>query len=132
MLKAGSGPTRAGVKRTHMRTRRQRASLLILTLVSCLRSSPEAAMLAPIAAQFEQGSYDEGHEPLYVRFADPLTASVFKHIDRSARYRIANSATPLVCPSITAPGVHGYVLTATVQPLGGDSEIGRASCRERV
>ncbi|MEO8580307.1 MAG: hypothetical protein ABI469_08660, partial [Gemmatimonadales bacterium] len=38
-------------------------------------------------------------------------------------YRIANSATPLVCPSITAPGVHGYVLTATVQPLGGDSAI---------
>jgi hypothetical protein len=97
--------------------------LLLLTLVGCLRSSRDAAVLAPLGSQLENGFFDPGTQPLYLLFADPLTAGVFKNLKPGGRYRIAPKDARLVCPSSAAGGMQGYLLRVRVDKLWGDSAL---------
>jgi hypothetical protein len=99
-----------------------KASLLLLTLAGCLRTSTDAAVLAPLS-QLTPGLSDPGDQPEYVIFGDQLTATVFKNLKRDSRYRIVSTATRLVCPSKGADGIQGYVLWVRVDKLMSDSAV---------
>jgi len=101
---------------------RSKASLLLLTLMGCFHSSPDAAVLAPLVALFTQEPFDQSNQPEYLIFADELTASVFKSLRRDTRYRIVPTGKPFVCPS-ERPQCHLSELRAGVNQLMGDSAI---------
>jgi hypothetical protein len=98
-------------------------SLIVLILASCLHSSPDAEILAPLGSRLESGLYDEGNQPVYVVFADPLTAGVFKNLGRRGHYRIAPKDARLVCPSADARGMQGYQLRVSVEKIMGDTAL---------
>ena len=98
------------------------AYLLLFILIGCLRSSRDEAVLAPLGSLLEGGFADEGNQPVYVVFADPLTAGVFKNLGRvGGRYRVAPKDARLVCPSLDAKGMQGYQLRVSVNRITGDS-----------
>jgi hypothetical protein len=96
--------------------------LLLFILIGCLRGSRDEAVLAPLSSQLEAGFADEGDQPVYVVFADPLTAGVFRNLGRArGRYRVAPKDARLVCPSLDAKGMQGYQLRVSVSRITGDS-----------
>jgi hypothetical protein len=96
--------------------------LLLFILIGCLRGSRDEAVLAPLSSQLEAGFADEGDQPVYVVFADPLTAGVFRNLGRPrGRYRVAPKDARLVCPSLDAKGMQGYQLRMSVSGITGDS-----------
>ena len=97
------------------------ALLLVFISIGCLRSSRDEAVLAPLGSQLEGGFADEGDQPVYVVFADPLTAGVFRNLGRvGGRYRVAPKDARLVCPSLDAKGMQGYQLRVSVNRITGD------------
>jgi hypothetical protein len=102
---------------------RSKASLLLFALTGCLHRSPDAAILAPLAAHLAREPSEQSKEPEYLIFADQLTATVFKSLRRDARYKIVPSSTQLVCPSKAAVGLQGYALRASVSQVMGDSAV---------
>jgi hypothetical protein len=97
--------------------------LLLLGLIACLHSSRDAAVLAPLGSLLEGGFSDEGDQPIYVVFGDSLTASVFRNLGRSGRYRIAPKEARLFCPSRDSKAMQGYQLTVRVDKIMGDSAL---------
>jgi len=98
------------------------AYLLLFIVIGCLRSSRDEAVLAPLGSQLEGGFADEGDQPVYVVFADPLTAGVFRNLGRvGGRYRVAPKDARLFCPSLDAKGMQGYQLRVSVASITGDS-----------
>jgi hypothetical protein len=97
--------------------------LLLLGLIACLNSSRDAAVLAPLGSLLEGAFSDEGNQPIYVVFADPLTASVFRNLGRSGRYRIAPKEARLFCPSRDSKAMQGYHLSVRVDEIMGDSAL---------
>ena len=106
-----------------MRTTRSKALLLLFALPSCLHGSREAAVLAPLASQLAHGFSDGEAQPVYLIFADRLTATVFESLKRGGRYRIAPAGAPLVCPSTAAQGMQGYQLRVRVDTRMHDSAV---------
>jgi hypothetical protein len=106
-----------------MRMARPTLAVLLLTLTACRHRSPDLAVLAPLAAEVANGFSDQAQQPQYLIFADPLTASVLKNVERNSRYRIAPDGTPLLCPENRAEGAHGYEIHLTVDTLMGDRAI---------
>jgi hypothetical protein len=102
---------------------RSKASLVLFTLASCFHSSPDAAVLAPLVAQFTQEPFDQTNQPEYLVFADEITARVFKSLRRDPRYRILPTGKPFVCPSDVTPCPRPHELAAHVIWLRGDSAI---------
>jgi hypothetical protein len=102
---------------------RPKVSLLFLTLASCSHNSPDAAVLAPLAAQFAQEPVDQSKQPEYLIFGDDLTAGVFKSLRRDPRYRVLPTGKPFVCPSDGTPCPKPYQLRARVNSIMGDSAI---------
>jgi len=96
---------------------------LLLVLAGCVRRSPEAAVLMGFAHQPGDQIFDQDAQPEYLVFSDRLTASVFKGLTRSGRYRIAPESAPLFCPGTPVEGMHGYLLDARVDTVMGDSAI---------
>jgi hypothetical protein len=62
--------------------------LLLFVFAGCVREPPEAAVLAPLVAQFTQEPFDQSNQPEYLIFADKLTARVFRRLKGDPRYRI--------------------------------------------
>jgi hypothetical protein len=102
---------------------RLNASLLLFTLTGCFHRSPDAAVLAPLVAYLTQDTVDQSHQPIYVLFADQLTASVFKSLRQDSRYRILPSGKPFICPSDGAQCTNRYELSVSVYQRMGDSAI---------
>jgi hypothetical protein len=102
---------------------RSKASLLCFTLASCFHSSPDAAVLAPVVAQFTQEPVDQAKQPEYLVFGDELTARVFKGLRRDPRYRVVPSGKPFVCPADGSPCPKPYQLSARVNSIVGDTAI---------
>jgi hypothetical protein len=102
---------------------RPKMALLLFTLAGCRHSSPDVAMLAPLAAQLAPEASDQSKEPENLVFADELTATVFKSLRQDARYRILPNSARLVCPSPAAEGLQGYALRARVNQAMGDTAI---------
>ena len=65
----------------------------------------------------------ETSRPQYLTFRDKLTATVFSSLRQDPRYKIVPNGTPFVCPSKTAVGAQGYLLSARVIKMKGDSAI---------
>jgi hypothetical protein len=100
------------------------AFLLLFILIGCLRSSRDEAVLAPLGSQLEGGFADDGNQAVYVAFADPLTAGVFKNLGRvGGRYHVAPKEARLVCPSVNDRGMQGYQLRVSVDRITGDSAV---------
>src|SRR6266581_1169285 len=104
-----------------MRIWRTRSVLLFLALVACAHHSPEEAMLQAFSVQSGDQIFDRDSQPEYLRFADPRTASVFRSLIRSGRYRVASGQASLLCPGVSGEGIHGYLLHARVDTTMGDS-----------
>jgi hypothetical protein len=102
---------------------RSTASLLFLSLAGCVHHSPDAAVLAPLVAQFTQEPVDQSKQPEYLTFGDDLTASVFKSLRQNPRYRVLPSGKPFVCPSDAAMCPKPYELRARVNSIMGDTAI---------
>ena len=102
---------------------RSRLLLLLLPVISCLHQSSEANLLRPLASVYANGFPDDSVQPQYLAFADPLTASILKNLVRNGQYQIAPKGAPLFCPSIRAPGNHGYMLGLRVLQVMGDSAL---------
>jgi hypothetical protein len=102
---------------------RSKASLLFFTLAGCFHSSPDAAVLAPLAVQFAEAPVDQAKQPEYLVFGDELTASVFKGLRRDPRYRVLPTGKAFVCPSDGTPCPKPYALTARVHSIVGDTAI---------
>jgi hypothetical protein len=96
---------------------------LLLPMIGCLHRSSEANLLRPLASVYSNGFPDDSVQPQYLRFADPLTASILKNLVRNGRYRLASPEAPLFCPSNPTPGNHGYLLRLLVRNVMGDSAI---------
>jgi hypothetical protein len=97
--------------------------LLLLPIIGCQHRSSEANLLTPLASAYSNGFPDDSVQPQYLAFADPLTASILKHLVRNGPYRLAPSGAPLFCPSDPAAGNHGYLLRLSVRNVMGDSAI---------
>ena len=102
---------------------KSRLFLLLLPMIGCLHRSSEANLLRPLASVYSNGFPDDSVQPQYLAFADPLTASILKNLVRTGRYRLAPPGAALFCPSIRAPGNHGYMLGLRVREVMGDSAL---------
>jgi hypothetical protein len=102
---------------------RSKFLLLLLPMIGCQHRSSEANLLRPLASAYSNGFPDDSVQPQYLAFADPLTASILKHLVRNGLYRMAPPGAPLFCPSNPAPGNHGYLLRLSVRNVMGDSAI---------
>jgi hypothetical protein len=102
---------------------RLKASLLLFILTGCIHRSPDAAVLAPLVAYLTKDSVDQSPRPVYLVFADELTARVFKSLRQDSRYRILPAGKPVVCPSDGGECPHPYVLSVRVYKMMGDSAI---------
>lgn len=103
---------------------RSKASLLLLFLAGCFRTSPDAAVLAPLVAHFKEEPFDESYQPEYIGFADELTATVFKSLTRDPHYKIVPTGKPFVCPSDRSE-CRRSELGVRIDSLMGDSAIAR-------
>jgi hypothetical protein len=101
---------------------RLNASLLLFTLTGCIHRSPDAAVLAPLVAYLTKDTVDQSHQPVYLVFADELTANVFKSLRQDSRYKILPAGKPFVCPSDGAQ-CPPYRLRVRVYQMMGDSAI---------
>lgn len=101
---------------------RLRALLLLFTLTGCLHRSPDAAVLAPLVGYLTQDTIGQSRQPVYLIFADELTANVFKILRQDSRYRILPRGNPFVCPSDGAQ-CSPYVLSVRINEMMGDSAI---------
>jgi hypothetical protein len=101
---------------------RLNASLLLFTLTGCFHRSPDAAVLAPLVAYLTKDTVNQSHQPVYLVFADELTASVFKSLRQDSRYKILPAGKPFVCPSDGAQ-CPPYLLSVRVYQRMGDSAI---------
>jgi hypothetical protein len=102
---------------------RLKASLLLFIVTGCLHRSPDAAELAPLVAYLTQDTLAQIHQPVYLVFADELTANVFKRLRQDSRYRIVPTGKPFVCPSDGSECPQPYVLSVRVYKMMGDSAI---------
>lgn len=100
---------------------------VLLLLTACQRRFPDLAVLAPLASQLDREVSDQEPQLQFLIFEDPVTAAVFKNIERSAHFRIAPKGAHLLCPSNPAQGMHGYLLRVRVETLMGDSAVARIS-----
>jgi hypothetical protein len=100
-----------------------KAFLLLLALSGCRPNSP-SKVLAPLAqGELYLDATGQANQPKYISFGDKLTASLFKHLERDPRYTIVPTSLMLVCPSASAGGTPGYLLTARILQNMGDSAI---------
>lgn len=104
-----------------------RPLFLCFAALGCVHRSAEEAILFAFADQSANLIFDRDAQPQYLRFDDPLTASVFKNLTRSGRYRVAPEASSLLCPGVPDQGMHGYVLGARVDTAMGDSAFAHLS-----
>ena len=102
---------------------RPQMALLLFTLAGCRHSSPDVAVLAPLATHLAPEASDQSKEPENLVFADELTATAFVSLRWDARYRILPNSARLVCPSRGAEGLQGYALRARVNQTMGDTAI---------
>src|SRR5258705_13117180 len=95
--------------------------LLLFILIGCVRSSRDEAVLAPLGSLLDGGFADEGNQPVYVVFADPLTAGVFKNLGRvGGGYHVAPKEARLVWPSVNDRGMPGNQLRVYFDRIQGD------------
>jgi hypothetical protein len=90
--------------------------------MGCFHRPPDAAVLAPLVALFKEQPFDQSNQPVYLVFADELTARVFRSLRRDSRYRIVPTGKPFVCPS-ERPACRLSELRVGVNELMGDSAI---------
>lgn len=115
-----AGPNEA---QSIMRLKGRGTALIALMLIGCIHRSPEDLILAPFSDQIGDQLFYWDPQPQYLLFSDKLTASVFKNVPRSGRYRIAPEHSSLLCPESKVEGMHGYVLTTRADTVMGDSAI---------
>ena len=104
-----------------MRMVRLGTSLLFAAIVGCVHRSPEEEMLQAFASASGDQLFDRNSQPQYLEFADQRSASLFGHLTRDGRYRIAPREATLFCPGVRGEGVHGYSLSAKAEKVMGDS-----------
>lgn len=97
--------------------------LLLIPVISCHERSSEANLLRPLASAYPSAFATDSIQPQYLRFADPLTASILRNLARNPSYQIAPAGAPLFCPTNPAPGRHGYLIRLRVDAVMGDSAI---------
>jgi len=78
-------------------------------------------MLQAFASASGDQLFDRDSQPQYLEFADQRSASLFGHLTRDDRYRIAPREATLFCPGVRREGVHGYSLSAHADTVMGDS-----------
>jgi hypothetical protein len=81
-------------------------------------------VLAPLAAgELTLDPTAQATWPQYISFGNKLTATVFKSLRRDPRYRIVPTTSTLFCPSAQSVGTRGYLLTARVLQMKGNSAV---------
>ncbi len=107
-----------------MRQSRLRTILFVLPLIGCVHSREEIILRA-FSDQSGDQIFDRDAQPQYLLFSDELTASVLKNLTRSGRYRIPPKDSSLLCPGVPDAGMHGYLLSARLDTVMGDSAVAR-------
>ena len=97
--------------------------LLLFIVAGCFHTSREAAMLAPVVAQFTQQPFDQSQQPEYLVFADERTAGLFKGLSRNPHYRILPRGKTFVCPSDVTPCPQPHMLRVGIVQTMGDSAV---------
>jgi hypothetical protein len=111
-----------------MRRRRlQRTWLLVLgfAVSGCLHHSSEDQILDAFSDDTAGRIFDSDGQPQYLQFSDEGAERAFRGLMRDGRYRIAPVRSSLICPGVSATGMHGYVLGAGVDTVMGDSAFAR-------
>ena len=97
--------------------------IAIMGVAGCLHRSPEERILTAFSNDGSEPFFFPEGQPQYLLFADERTARVLWRIKRDGHYAMAPEHSKLFCPKAKVAGLHGYLISASVDTVMGDSAI---------